>query len=78
MRTIHIHEVLHLLEHSGKRFTETGLLEEVKNNFGENIQFTSCSNNFFSPEGMVEFMLRRGKIEINDGIITLAGFGCEH
>lgn len=78
MGLLHIHEVLNIIYNSDKNFTIEELKQEVINNFGEDISFTSCSENEFEINEMVDFMLHRGKIQLQGDKIYPFGEACNH
>ena len=78
MGLLHIHEVLNIIYNTDKRFTIDELKQEVINNFGEDISFTSCSENEFEISEMVDFMLQRGKIQLQGDKIYPFGEACNH
>lgn len=79
MTAIHIHEVLDIIYDSDKIFTIDSLKEEVILRFGNDVEFTSCADDRFGIEEMINFMQNRGKIEIEDKKIYPAGQPmCDH
>lgn len=78
MGLLHIHEVLNIIYNSDKIFTIEELKQEVINSFGENVSFTSCSENKFEINEMVDFMLQRGKIQLEGNKIYPFGEACNH
>ena len=78
MGLLHIHEVLNIIYNSDKVFTIDELKQEVINNVGEDISFTSCSENEFEINDMIDFMLLRGKIQLEGDKIYPFGEACNH
>lgn len=79
MKTIHIHDILDMIYTSGKSYTIDSLLDEVKNIYGKDVSFNSCSDNRFGLEEMIGFMQSRGKIEVKGDRIYPAGASyCDH
>jgi probable metal-binding protein len=78
MGLLHIHEVLNIIYNSDKNFTIEELKREVIKNFGEDISFTSCSENELEINDMVDFMLQRGKIQLEGNKIYPFGKACNH
>lgn len=78
MGLLHIHEVLNLIYSSNKIYTVDELKQEIIRNFGEDVYFTSCSENEFDIESMVDFMEQRGKILVQDNKIYPFGEACNH
>jgi probable metal-binding protein len=78
MSVLHIHEVLGIIYNSDKIFTIEELKKEVINSYGDNIIFTSCADNEFEIEDMIDFMLQRGKIQVQGNKIYPYGEACNH
>jgi len=78
MGLLHIHEVLNIIYNSDKIFTIEELKQEVINTFGEDISFTSCSEHEFEMNDMLDFMLQRGKIQVQGDKIYPSGDTCGH
>ena len=78
MGLLHIHEVLNIIYNSDKIFTIEELKQEVIHNFGDDISFTSCSEKEFEINEMVDFMLQRGKIQLQGDKIYPYGEACNH
>lgn len=68
----HIHEVIFLVQKKGKYENTASLHNDIIDTMGEDVQFSSCSNNTFSLDKVVEFLVDRNKIVVNtDGSIKL-------
>jgi probable metal-binding protein len=78
MGLLHIHEVLDIIYNSDKIFTIEELKQEVINIFGDDISFTSCADHEFEINDMVDFMLQRGKIQLQGDKIYPYGEACGH
>ena len=78
MSLLHIHEVLDIIYSSEKIYTIEELEHKVTKSFGEDINFTSCSENEFGIGEMVDFMVKRGKIELQGNKIYPIGESCGH
>lgn len=79
MNTIHIHEILDIIYSSNNAFTIDTLKKEVQRIYGQDVHFTSCADQRFGIEEMVNFMHSRGKIEIEGDQIFPAGASfCDH
>lgn len=74
----HIHEVLNLLFNTEKEYSVSDLYAELKSQFGENVQFTNCSENIFPLQGVVPFLLERNKIRLSENIIIPLTPACSH
>jgi probable metal-binding protein len=78
MDLLHIHDVLNIIYNSEKIFTVEELEKEVINNYGEDINLTSCSDNVFGITEMIDFMIDRGKIQLQGNKIYPIGESCGH
>ncbi len=58
----HIHEVLFLFQEIGSFNSEESLFETIKERFGNDVKFISCSNQPFGLDGVVDFLTQRNKI----------------
>lgn len=68
----HIHEVLFIFQEKGTFPNEEALFDAVKEKHGEDVVFTSCSNEPFGLDRVVDFLLGREKIVKNaDGSLAL-------
>lgn len=68
----HIHEVLFLFQERGSFPNEEALFAFIKERHGEDVAFTSCSNQPFGLDGVVDFLTQREKIVRNsDGSLSL-------
>lgn len=68
----HIHEVLFLFQEKGAYESEDALFTHIKERHGDDVQFTSCSNESFGLGAVVEFLVSREKIVQNtDGSLAL-------
>lgn len=75
---IHIHEVLGMIFTSEELFTKGSLIKEITNRFGDNPQFTSCSENTFELNEVIPFLLDRQKISIDGDRIIPISIPCDH
>lgn len=66
MSAVHGHKVLELIIQSPNHYTAESLVEKVINDFGEEVSFYTCSEESLSPEGLLDFLLQKGKFVINE------------
>lgn len=79
MNIIHIHDVLDMIYQTNKIYTIEELKKEVVENYGDDINLTSCSDHLFEIDDMINFMQERGKIRLEgEKIYPTAGQTCEH
>lgn len=74
----HIHEVLQLIFSSQKNYTIEGLLGELKSQFGDDVHFTSCSDNVFPIQEVIPFLLGREKIRLSENTVIPLTPACSH
>ncbi len=68
----HIHEVLFLFQEVGNFANEKDLFKLIKERHGNDVLFTSCSNQPLGLGGVVDFLINRRKIVQNpDGSLSL-------
>lgn len=68
----HIHQVIFLIEKNNTIWTPKGLVEGVVAEWGEDIQFSSCSGVPFPKEQALEFLLGRQKVIVTEeGLVAL-------
>ncbi len=77
-KLLHAHELMDFILEYPNKMTETNLKYEVEKRFGD-VNFTSCSNNFFTFDEILLFLFERNKIEyIDDKIKVLTEYRCDH
>ncbi|HLF34091.1 MAG TPA: DUF2492 family protein [Cyclobacteriaceae bacterium] len=69
--TFHIHDVLHFLEKEEKGLTGEELLLKIRSLFGDDALFTTCGEEVLNPGQAIEFMSRREKIVMRNGLIWI-------
>jgi probable metal-binding protein len=74
----HIHEVLEIIYGTDKKYSTSSLITELKQTFGEEVNFTSCSDNVFPLSGVVSFLLERNKIRLEEDVIIPLTPACSH
>ena len=76
--TRHIHEVLNILYTPEKEYTTEELYIELKKQFGDEVTFTSCSENVFPLQEVIPFLLSRNKIRLEENNIIPLTPACNH
>ena len=61
MEERHAHDVMEMMITSGKAYSRGSLATEIREKFGENVSFYTCSANGLSPEQRIEFLSMKGK-----------------
>ena len=75
----HAHEVLGMM--LGQTFTEESLLAAMRNTFGDDATYYSCSQSDMTAEQLLAFLKSKGKfVEVEGGstLNTSHGGGCGH
>ncbi|WP_080903765.1 YecH family metal-binding protein [Parabacteroides sp. Marseille-P3160] len=77
MEQIHGHEVLHMME--GHSYTENSLKEAIKERFGEERLFYTCSADHLTIDELVVFLKERKKfIPAESGFTVDSSKICNH
>lgn len=63
---IHGHEVMQMMVGSGKVYTKESLCKEIRERFGEEARFFTCSAQGMTASELVDFLEKRGKF-LNQG-----------
>ena len=74
----HIHEVLNIIYNTDKKYSAEELPQFLQESFGEDVLFTSCSDNIFPVSEVISFLLSRNKIRIEDEMIVPLTPACSH
>lgn len=75
----HAHEVLGMM--LGQTFTEESLLAAMRNTFGDDATYYSCSQSDMTAEQLLAFLKSKGKFVEVEGDFTVntsPGGGCGH
>ena len=68
---IHGHEVLHLVHHASPPLTHDQLRAEVARLWGPQVSFHTCSSEGLTLDELVDFLISRGKIVENQGLLKV-------
>ncbi len=78
MNQIHGHEVLQMMLASGKNYTQASLVEDIRQKFGTEARFCTCSAANLTAEQLVAFLEARGKfMPQGEGFGTSPGLMCK-
>ncbi|UJH67475.1 DUF2492 family protein [Allomuricauda sp. SCSIO 65647] len=70
--SIHIHEVIFLIEKNNEQWTPSELIEAIGTTWGEDVHFGSCSGNAFPKENALDFLVNRQKVVLSkEGKVAL-------
>jgi probable metal-binding protein len=76
---VHGHEVMHFMLERGGGFTRESLLEAVKDRFGADARFYTCSADDMTADQLIDFLAAKGKfVEQESGFNTQPGKICAH
>ena len=79
MNEVHGHEVLKMVAASGKAYTRESLAEEIRNQFGPETRFYTCSGANLSAGELVEFLDSKGKfLHTPEGLRGSADLICQN
>lgn len=79
MNEHHGHEVIEMMENSGKVYTANSLQEDIIAKFGKEARFYTCSANGLDAEKIIEFLEAKGKfIEKEGGFVFNSLMKCSH
>ncbi len=74
---MHIHEVLDLLAQNN-RYSVSELIDDISENFGEDVCFTSCAGHEFGIDQVLSFLMAKGKIKIEGDQVVPIRLVCDH
>ena len=79
MKQIHAHEVLQMMQQSGKAYTRASLLTDIVARFGPDSRFFTCSAENLTAEGLIDFLQAKGKfVPCEAGFQTSPDLMCKH
>jgi len=79
MESIHGHEVIHLIAEADRAFSRQELVGVIATKFGANARFHTCSAEDLSADGLVGFLVERGKLFGDEHSLALdASKVCQH
>lgn len=74
----HAHEVMEMMVSSGKRYSRESLAAEIRERFGESVNFYTCSAQGLNPEQLIEFLASKGKfLGTRDSFVFDTGMMCQ-
>ena len=59
--SIHGHEVIHMIAEAGRAYSRPELVEAIESRFGAEARFHTCSAEGLTADGIVQFLIDRGK-----------------
>ncbi len=69
-QNIHGHAIIHMVHDAPRPFTRDGLRAEVLRRFGAEARFCTCSSSDMSFDELLVFLLLRGKLVEQGGLIA--------
>ena len=77
--SIHGHAVIDMVAEAGRAFTRRELVAAIESRFGAEARFHTCADEGLTADGLVGFLVSRGKLVGDDGALALdASQICEH
>ena len=77
--SIHGHAVSDMVAEAGRAFTRRELVAAIESRFGAEARFHTCADEGLTADGLVGFLVSRGKLVGDDGALALdASQICEH
>ncbi len=61
LESVHGHEVMHFMLTRSEGFTKESLVEAIKEKFGAQTRFHTCSKSEMTADDLVEFLESKGK-----------------
>lgn len=79
MESIHGHDVIEMIVGSGLSYTRGGLVAAIGGRFGADARFHTCSAEGLTADGLVDFLMSKGKFRIEeDGMTIDESKLCQH
>jgi probable metal-binding protein len=79
VESVHGHEVMNMMIASGKTWTRERLIEAIRQKFGENARFHTCSCDDMTAAELIDFLEERGKfVDRGDGFTIDDKHICNH
>ncbi len=73
MEDLHIHEILRHMQKTHKTFcSKEEFASYVEKTFGKDMAFFACSKERMSSNEAYEFLIKKGKIDVQNGLIGIA------
>ncbi len=67
MKELHIHEVLRMMIEKQKTYVDKAdFIKDINNEFGTDVCFHACSDGGMDADQAFDFLIRRGKISLNN------------
>ncbi|OQX35956.1 MAG: hypothetical protein B0D91_09855 [Oceanospirillales bacterium LUC14_002_19_P2] len=78
-KTVHGRKVLNMVLESGQPYNRDALKDAMATQFGQDVQYHTCSVQELSADGLIDLFLGKGKlVETDFGIIGDASKQCGH
>ncbi|MBC2607264.1 YecH family protein [Pelagicoccus albus] len=76
---IHAHEILDMMESSGKTYSNESLSKEIAETFGEESTFNTCSAQGMDCKVIVDHLWEKGKFSgTTEAFVYSPGSRCDH
>lgn len=78
-KSVHGHEVMHLMLEMGGSFTKDSLRDAIVAHFGADARYYTCSAQGMTAEELIEFLSGKGKfVDTGSGFNTQPDMICNH
>ena len=71
MESIHGHDVIEMIQTAGHPFSRVGLVTAITEKFGANARFHTCSAEDMTADGLVDFLVAKGKFFAGSNSLAL-------
>ena len=71
MESIHGHDVIDMIQQAGRGFSRAELVTTIEEKFSAEARFHTCSAEGMTADGLVDFLISRGKFFASDGDLAL-------
>jgi len=79
MKSIHGHEVMHMMVNSGQSYSRDSLRVAIQDQFGKDTRFFTCSADDMNAEELIQFLEAKGKFHpVEGGFTTSPERICNH
>ncbi|BDD08741.1 hypothetical protein FUAX_11730 [Fulvitalea axinellae] len=68
---MHVHQVIYMMQESGKTYEADELMGDIRKQFGDDVQFVACSGIPFPCDEVIPFLFDRNKIVLEGEKISL-------
>ena len=79
MESIHGHDVIDMIQQAGHAYSRAELVTAIAAKFGAGARFHTCAADGLTADGLIDFLIARGKFSASDSTLTIdASKVCQH